>query len=207
MMFEYLKDPKAIYHQSFRAIEAEADLTRFPDSLLPIVRRMIHACAMPAIAADIVWWGEPIQAAQEALAKGSPIVTDARMVKAGLMQKHFIDYPVHCILDDTNLTERADLEETTCSSSAIGLWRERWAGAIIAIGNAPTALFRLLEEITNGAPHPAAIFAFPIGFVGARESKEALMMANLDVPYITLRGRFGGSSLAAAALNALKEPS
>ena len=205
MVYEYLKDPAEIYRRSFAAIEKEADFSSLPLSLHRVARRMVHACAMPEIVNNIAWNGDPIDAAKQALERGAPIIADARMVLSGLITRYFEKCSLHCILDDKQLAGIAAREQTTLSSSGMGMWRDRWENAIILIGNAPTALFRLLEELEEGAAKPAVIFAFPIGFIGAAESKDALMQAKIDIPFLTLRGKFGGSALAAAAINALRE--
>ncbi|HEX2580896.1 MAG TPA: precorrin-8X methylmutase [Dongiaceae bacterium] len=204
MGYSYLRDPAQIYARSFADIDAlpHADI---PPALWPVVRRVVHACAMPEIIAELRWEGDIAGALASAVKAGRPILVDARMVKAGLHSERASQSPVSCILEVPEIAELARREGTTRTAAGMGWWRDRWEGAIIAIGNAPTALFRLLEELEAGAPRPAGIIAFPIGFVGAAESKAALMDAGLDVPYLTLPGRFGGSALAAAALNALRE--
>lgn len=203
MPYNYLKDPEDIYKQSFALIEKECDFSGLPASLHRIAQRMVHSCAMPSIIADLAWHGDPGTALKDAFQATKPIIADARMVISGLNREAFKDYPLHCVLDEKNLADISRSEKTTRSSSGIGLWRDRWENGIIVIGNAPTALFRLLEELESGAPKPAIIIALPIGFVGAAESKEALMQSKIDIPFLTLKGRFGGSALAAAALNAI----
>jgi precorrin-8X/cobalt-precorrin-8 methylmutase len=193
----YLRDPQAIYRASFAAIRHEVALSRFPEGLHPLVLRLVHASAQPAIAADLSWSGDPVAAARAALDYGKPIFVDATMVASGIGRE------TRCLLNDPGAFEIAKRQQTTRSAAAVDLWRDDLAGAVVAIGNAPTALFRLIELIEDGAPKPAAIFAFPVGFVGAAESKEALIAADLDVPFLTLKGRLGGSALAAAAINAV----
>ncbi|MCC7016196.1 MAG: precorrin-8X methylmutase [Rhodospirillales bacterium] len=202
-MSEYLSDPEAIYRQSFAAIEAEADFARVPDSARALAKRLVHACGMPEIVPDLVVNGDPAVAGIAALENGAAVLADCAMVQAGVVRRRLPAHnPVLCLLDDPRVTWLAAAHATTRSAAAVELWRERLGGAIVAIGNAPTALFRLIEILEEGAPAPAAIFAFPVGFVGAAESKEALI-ARVTGPYVTLRGRRGGSSLAAAAVNAL----
>ena len=195
----YLRDPQAIYRASFAAIRREVDLSRFPDSLHPLVLRLVHASAQPAITADLAWHGGVAGAARAALDSGKPIFVDAMMVASG------IGCETRCLLNDARAFEVAKQQQTTRSAAAVDLWCDDLAGAVVAIGNAPTALFRLIELIQAGAPRPAAIFAFPVGFVGAAESKDALIAADLGVPFMTLKGRFGGSALAAAAVNAVAQ--
>lgn len=200
---DYVKDPDEIYRQSFATIRAEAGLERLPLSLQAVAERMVHACGMTDIVADIAWDHDPAARAQEALAKGVPILCDAQMVASGIIRKRLRGNDVVCVLDDPLLATLARSLRTTRSAAAIELWRDRLSGAVVAIGNAPTALFHLIDLIEAGGPRPAAIFAFPVGFVGAAESKEALIEAKLGIPFVTLRGRRGGSAIAAAAINAL----
>lgn len=203
-MSEYLSDPEAIYRQSFAAIEAEADFARVPDSARALAKRLVHACGMPEIVPDLVVNGDPAVAGIAALKNGAAVFADCAMVSAGVVRRRLPAHnPVLCLLDDPRVAWLAAAHATTRSAAAVELWRERLSGAIVAIGNAPTALFRLIEILEEGAEPPAAIFAFPVGFVGAAESKEALIARVTAVPYVTLRGRRGGSPLAAAAVNAL----
>jgi precorrin-8X/cobalt-precorrin-8 methylmutase len=164
---------------------------------------MIHACGMVDIAGDIRTGGDPVGAAAAALAAGAPILCDAEAVRAMILTRHLPRNEVLVTLNDPGVPERARAEATTRSAAAVDLWRERLAGAIVVIGNAPTALFRLLELLAAGAPRPAAIIATPVGFVGAAESKAALAEGGHGVPFLTLLGRRGGSAIAAAALNAI----
>jgi precorrin-8X/cobalt-precorrin-8 methylmutase len=202
---DYVKDPAEIYRQSFATIEAEARLDLLPASLRAVARRMIHACGMTDRVADLAWGGDPVGAARRALPAGAPILVDAQMVASGIIRSRFPTSDVVCVIADQQVADAASRLHTTRSAAAVELWRGRLQGAIVAIGNAPTALFHLLDMIEAGGPHPAAIFAFPVGFVGAVESKQALIDADLGVPYLTLRGRRGGSAIAAAAINALAE--
>jgi precorrin-8X/cobalt-precorrin-8 methylmutase len=199
----YLRDPAAIYRESFAAIRREAPLDRLPEELRPLVLRLIHACGMPDIVADLAWTPDAVRAGRAALRAGAPILVDATMVQAGIRSRPSAANPILCTLNDDATAARAAAGATTRSAAAVEGWRERLAGAVVAIGNAPTALFRLLELLADGAPRPALILGFPVGFIGAAEAKEALIGYRPQVPHITLRGRRGGSAMAAAALNAL----
>ena len=202
MAYDYLKDAEAITRRSFELVRAEAALDELPDHIAPLAERMVHACGLPEIVADLAWSGDVAGAAGAALRAGRPVLADARMVAVAvtaLPEKN----RVFCTLGDEATVARAEAQGTTRSAAAIEAWLPHLHGAIVAIGNAPTALFRLLELLEDGAPSPAVILAFPVGFVGAADSKEALIEADLGIPYLTLRGRFGGSALAAAAVNAI----
>ena len=200
----YLRNPAAIYARSFELIRAEVPLDRFPAELHATVLRLVHACGMPEIAPDLTWSGDPATAGRRALAAGAPILVDARMVAAGITADRLpAGNAVLATLDDPTVPRLAAELGTTRSSAAVELWRGHLEGAVVAIGNAPTALFHLLERLAAWPERPAVILAFPVGFVGAAESKEALLAAGLGVPVLTLRGRRGGSALAAAAVNAL----
>ena len=199
----YLRDPDAIYAQSFATIEAEADLSRFTGPLRDIVIRMIHACGMTDIAADIRASTGFAASASRALAAHAPILCDCEAVRSGIIARHLKSNELVVTLNDTSVPALASTLGTTRSAAAVDLWRDRLAGAIVVIGNAPTALFHLLDLLAAGAPHPAAIIATPVGFVGAAESKAALAAGAHGVPYITLLGRRGGSAIASAALNAI----
>lgn len=203
-MADYLRDPAAIYALSFALIQAEVPLDRFPPDLHPAVLRLVHACGMPGIADDLAWSGSPMAAGRAALAAGAPVYCDARMVAAGIMQARLpAANAVEVTLDDPRTATLAKELGTTRSAAAVELWRPGLAGAVVAIGNAPTALFHLLERLAAWTERPALILGFPVGFVGAVESKQALIAADLGIPYLTLRGRRGGSAMAAAAVNAL----
>jgi len=201
----YLRDPAEIYRESFAAIAREVDLSRFPESLHKIVLRLVHAIAMPEIVDDIAWDGDVAGAARASLANGAPIIVDANMVVAGIMQDRLPKgTEVKCSLRDDSVPELALSLATTRSAAAVELWRPYLDGAIISIGNAPTALFHLIDMLEDPeCPRPAAIFGFPVGFIGAAESKAYLIEKDLGIPYITLKGRKGGSALAAAAVNAV----
>jgi precorrin-8X/cobalt-precorrin-8 methylmutase len=202
---DYVKDPAEIYRQSFATIEAEARLDVVPESLRTVARRMIHACGMTDLVDDLAWGGDPVAAARTMLAEGAPILTDAQMVAAGIIRARFPKNDIGCFIAADRVPEIARRLGTTRSAAAVELWRKSLSAAVVAIGNAPTALFHLLDMIEAGGPRPAAIFAFPVGFVGAVESKQALIDAHLGIPYLTLRGRRGGSAIAAAAVNALAD--
>jgi precorrin-8X/cobalt-precorrin-8 methylmutase len=201
----YLRDPNKIYQASFAAISREVDLSQFPENLHKIVLRLVHAVAMPEIVADIAWQGDVAMAARTALANSAPIVVDANMVVAGIMKDRLPKgSEVKCSLRDDSVPELALSLATTRSAAAVELWRPYLKGAIIAIGNAPTALFHLIDMLEDPeCPRPAVIFGFPVGFIGAAESKAYLIDKNIGVPFITLQGRKGGSALAAAAVNAV----
>jgi precorrin-8X/cobalt-precorrin-8 methylmutase len=200
----YLRDADAIYARSFAIIRAEADLSAFSTDEAEIVVRMIHACGVVEAARDIGFGGELLGAAHAALAAGAPILCDAEMVAQGITRARLpARNDVVCMLRDARVPALAAGLGTTRSAAALELWRDRLAGAIVAIGNAPTALFRLLEMLAAGAPKPATIIGVPVGFVGAAESKAALAADPHGVPFLTVRGRMGGSAMAAAAVNAL----
>ena len=201
--FAYLRDPDAIYAQSFATIRAEADLSNLPAGLHDIAIRMIHACGMVDIAADIRATRGVVEAARQALATGAPILCDCEAVRSSIIVRHLHGNDLIVTLNDPSVPDLARRLGTTRSAAAVEFWRDRMAGAIIVIGNAPTALFHLMELLDAGAPKPAAIIAAPVGFVGAAESKAELALGRHGVPFITLLGRRGGSAIAASALNAI----
>nr|WP_211192324.1 precorrin-8X methylmutase [Actinoplanes sp. TBRC 11911] len=199
---EYERDGAEIYRQSFATIRAEADLAGFPEDVARVVVRMIHACGMVDLPGDVAHSAQVATAARKALRDGAPILCDAMMVASGITRKRLpADNEVICTLRDPSVPALADTLGTTRSAAALELWRDRLAGSVVAIGNAPTALFRLLEMIEGGAARPAAVLGIPVGFVGAAESKEALAASDLE--YLIVRGRRGGSAITAAAVNAL----
>lgn len=205
-LHDYLREPTLIYARSFAIIEAEAGpaLRTLPAALRPLARRLIHASGMTDIVRDLAWSGPVAEAARAALEAGRPILCDVQMVKAGIIRTRLPEgVALCCTLDDPAVPGLAQDLGTTRSAAAVELWRDRLEGAVVVVGNAPTALFHLLERLTDWTERPAAILALPVGFVGAVESKEALIGAGLDIPYFTLRGRRGGSAMAAAAVNAL----
>jgi precorrin-8X/cobalt-precorrin-8 methylmutase len=200
----YLRDPAAIYRESFAIIRREARLADLPPDIADIAVRLIHACGMTDIAVDLAFTPDVAVRARAAVAAGAPIFCDSAMVVAGIMRARLpARNEVICALSDPRVPALAKALGTTRSAAAVELWTERLDGALVAIGNAPTALFHLLWLLGGGGPRPAAILAFPVGFVGAAESKQALIDAGFYIPYLTLKGRRGGSALAAAAVNAL----
>ena len=200
----YLRDGAAIYQRSFAIIHAEADLSRFSADEAEIAVRMIHACGQVELAHHIAFGGDPVAAARAALAAGAPIFCDSEMVAHGITRARLpARNTVVCTLNDSRAAALAQQNGTTRSAAALDLWLDRLGGAVVAIGNAPTALFRLLELIDGGAPKPAAIVGIPVGFVGAAESKAVLVENSHGVPFVTVRGRVGGSAITAAAINAL----
>ena len=202
--YSYIRDPSEIYRQSFAAIRRETALSRVESNLVPLALRLVHACATPDIVNDLAASPGAARAGCDALANGALVLADVEMVARGIIANRLPqDNKVMCRLSDPTIPGLAKSQNTTRSAAAVSLWPEHLAGAIVAIGNAPTALFRLLEGLAEGWPAPALILGFPVGFIGATESKEALIDSNLGVPYITLRGRRGGSAMAAAAVNAL----
>jgi precorrin-8X/cobalt-precorrin-8 methylmutase len=200
----YLRDGTAIYERSFAIIRAEADLERFSPEEAEIAIRMIHAAGQVTIAEHIQFSPSLVTAARAALKDGAPILCDAEMVAHGVTRARLpANSEVICTLRNRSVPDLAAKLGTTRSAAALELWRDRLKGAVVAIGNAPTALFRLLEMLADGAPKPAAILGIPVGFVGAAESKDALAANALGVPYLIVRGRIGGSAMTAAAVNAL----
>ena len=203
-MFDYIRDATEIYRRSFAIISAEADLSAFPEDMVPLVTRVVHASGSPDLAADVAFANDPAAAGRQALKDGAAVLVDTEMVRSGIIARRLpAANQVLCTRGDPRTAEIAEAAATTRSAAAVDLWRPLLAGAVVAIGNAPTALFRLLELLHEGAPPPALIIGLPVGFVGAAESKEALIEHAGSVPYVTVRGRRGGSALAAAAVNAL----
>ncbi|MCA0275208.1 MAG: precorrin-8X methylmutase [Proteobacteria bacterium] len=205
--YDYIHDGTAIYERSFAIIRAEADLTRFSEDESDVAVRMIHACGLVEAAQHFVFSENFVSAARAALQAGAPIFCDAEMVARGVTRTRLpADNEVICTLRDARTSEIAKEIGNTRSAAAIDLWIDRLAGSVVAIGNAPTALFYLLEKLRDGAPKPAAIIGMPVGFVGAAESKDALAENSYGVPYAIVRGRLGGSAMTAAALNSLARP-
>jgi len=199
---QYIKDGAEIYRQSFATIRAESDLTRFPGDVAKVVVRMIHACGMTDLPDDVAFSPNVVRDAREALRAGAPILCDATMVASGVTRRRLPkDNEVLCHLQDPRTPARAQEIGNTRSAAALELLADRFEGAVIAIGNAPTALFHVLDLIAAGAPRPAAILGIPVGFIGAAESKEAL--AATDLEHLVVRGRRGGSAMTAAAINAI----
>ena len=200
----YERDGAEIYRRSFETIRGEADLTLVPDDLEKLAVRIIHSCGMVDVTADLRFSAGAGSAGRAALAAGAPILADAHMVADGVTRSRLpAGNDVICTLGDARVPELAAVMATTRSAAAVDLWVPHLDGAVVAVGNAPTALWRILELLDGGAPRPALILGFPVGFVGAAESKEALVEAGHGVPYVTVLGRRGGSAMAAAAVNAL----
>ncbi|WP_263139760.1 precorrin-8X methylmutase [Pseudomonas sp. RIT-PI-AD] len=203
-MIDYIRDGQAIYRQSFSIIRAEARLDDVPADLEKLAVRVIHACGMVDVVDDLLFSPGAGAAGRAALAAGAPILCDARMVAEGITRARLpADNPVVCTLHDPGIAELAMECGNTRSAVALERWREHLAGSLVVIGNAPTALFYLLEMLDAGAARPALILGFPVGFVGAAESKAMLAADSRGVPFVTVRGRRGGSAMAAAAVNAL----
>ncbi|MEU4031338.1 precorrin-8X methylmutase [Streptomyces anulatus] len=203
-MHQYEKDGPAIYRQSFATIRAEADLAGLPADVSQVAVRMIHACGMVDLVRDLAFSPNAVADARAALRAGAPILCDVAMVASGVTRKRLpANNDVVCTLSDPSVPELAAKTGTTRSAAALELWRDRMEGAVVAVGNAPTALFRLLEMIEEGAPRPAAVIGVPVGFIGAAESKEALAEHASGLEHLIVRGRRGGSAIAAAAINAI----
>ncbi|MFD1198515.1 precorrin-8X methylmutase [Brucella gallinifaecis] len=203
-MTDYIRDGQAIYDRSFAIIRAEADLSHIPADIEKLAVRVAHASGMVDIVKDLAFSKGAGQAGRNALLNGAPILCDARMVAEGITRSRLpANNEVICTLNDPSVPELAKKIGNTRSAAALDLWLPYLEGSIIAIGNAPTALFRLLEMLDNGAPKPALIIGMPVGFVGAAESKDELAENSRDVPFVIIRGRRGGSAMTAAAVNAL----
>ena len=203
-MRPYEKNPKAIYAQSFATVQAEANLDRFDTGMAALATRIIHACGMVEIADRISYSPDAYTLGHAALKSGKPILCDVEMVAAGIIRKYLpADNQVITTLNDPSTPTRATDIQNTRSAAAVELWEPHIAGAVVAIGNAPTALFHLLDLIDQGFPKPAIILGFPVGFVGAAESKAELSQNPRGCAYIALKGRKGGSAIASAAVNAL----
>jgi precorrin-8X/cobalt-precorrin-8 methylmutase len=205
-MIDYVRDPAEIYRRSVAAIRREVDLDALPEDLRALALRLVHAAAMPEIARALIASPGAVKAGEAALVAGAPVLADAEMVAQGIVRAALpARNEVICTLGDPRVPALAKELATTRSAAAVELWRGRLGGAVVAIGNAPTALFHLLEGLERGWPAPALILGFPVGFVGAAEAKEALA-CQPRVPFVALKGRSGGSALAAAAVNALADP-
>ncbi|MEA3197274.1 MAG: precorrin-8X/cobalt-precorrin-8 methylmutase [Gammaproteobacteria bacterium] len=203
-MIDYVRDGAEIYRRSFAIIRAEADLSRFSAAEADVAVRMLHACGVVETAKHIVFGDGVVTAARAALHAGAAILCDSEMVSHGITRARLpAGNAVICTLRDPAVPALAEQQGTTRSAAAMDLWLDRLEGSIVAIGNAPTSLFRLLEMLDEGAPRPAAILGIPVGFVGAAESKEALIDNSRGVPFIAVRGRIGGSAMTAAAVNGL----
>jgi precorrin-8X/cobalt-precorrin-8 methylmutase len=201
-VYEYEKDGAEIYRQSFATIRAEADLDRLPADLAQVVVRMIHACGQVDLVDDVAFSPAVVDRAREALNAGAPVLCDAQMVASGITRRRLPkDNDVVCTLNDPRTPALAADLGTTRTAAALELWGDRLDGAVVAIGNAPTALFHLLETVAAGGPRPAAVIGIPVGFIGAAESKDALAASDLE--FLVVRGRRGGSAITAAAVNAI----
>lgn len=202
--YDYLKDGAAIYAESFAIIRREAELDQLPDDVAHVAVRMVHASGQPDIVPDLAYTPGVVRAARSALQAGAPIFADSTMVATGVIRSRLpAANDIVCHLADPGLAELARERGTTKTAAAVELWLPRLAGAVVAIGNAPTALFRLLEVLSDTDVRPAAVLGMPVGFVGAAESKEALIANELGLDYLVLRGRRGGSAVTVAALNAI----
>ena len=203
-MIDYIRNGDDIYRKSFSIIRSEAKLDSFPADLAHVAVRLIHACGMTDIVQDLAASPDAVQSGRDALALGAPIFCDSQMVANGITRKRLpSNNEIICTLNHPDVPAIAQQIDNTRSAAALDLWQPQMAGAVIAIGNAPTALFRLLELLDQGAPNPALILGFPVGFVGAAESKAELAANSRGIPFITLQGRRGGSAIAVAAVNAL----
>ena len=201
---QYLRDAGEIYRLSFATIREEADLDRFPGDVARVVVRMIHTCGQVDLTEHIAFTPHVVSAAHDALARGAPVLCDASMVAAGITAARLpAGHEVVSLVGDARAADLARLRETTRSAAGVELWADRLDGAVVAIGNAPTALFRLLELIDDGVPPPAAVLGGPVGFVGSQQSKQALIDDPRGMQYLLVRGRRGGSAMAAAAVNAI----
>jgi precorrin-8X/cobalt-precorrin-8 methylmutase len=207
-LYDYVSVPNEIYWRSFATIRSEADLSTLTEDAHTVAVRMIHACGDVELVHDLAVHPRLVAAARTALEARATIFTDTHMLAAGITRRRLpADNEVCCRLDDPRAAELAEQWGTTRSAAAVSLWGDRLAGAVVAIGNAPTALFHLLELIADGAPRPAAIIGIPVGFVGSAESKIALVENPWDIPWLVVHGRRGGSALCAAAVNALARKS
>ncbi|SET51429.1 precorrin-8X methylmutase [Geodermatophilus poikilotrophus] len=201
-MYEYEKDGAEIYRRSFATIRAETDLTGLPEDVARVAVRMVHACGQVDLVEDLAYSPAVVARAREALDAGAPVLCDAEMVASGVTRRRLPeDNEVVCTLNDPRTPALAADLGTTRTAAALELWRDRLDGAVVAIGNAPTALFHLLEMVAAGAPRPAAVLGIPVGFIGAVESKDALAASDLE--HLVVRGRRGGSAITAAAVNAI----
>ena len=202
--YDYIRDPAEIYRQSFATVEREADLGRFPDTMHQIATRLVHACGMVDVLDDLVFSPSAMEVGAEALRRGGAIFSDVEMVRTGIISQRLpAENEVICTLNDARVRDHAQAIGNTRSAAGVDLWDSRLDGAVAVIGNAPTALFRLLERVAEGSARPALIIGIPVGFVGAVESKQALKENVLGLEFITVLGRRGGSAMAAAVVNGL----
>ncbi|MEE9375109.1 MAG: precorrin-8X methylmutase [Rhizobiaceae bacterium] len=202
--FEYIHDPAEIYRRSFATVEAEAGLDRLPQAIRSIATRLIHSCGMVNIIDDLDHSSAAVAVGQAALQEGKPIYCDVEMVRSGIIQRLLpAENQLICTLNDKPVSTHAKAIGNTRSAAAVEFWGDGLQGAVVVIGNAPTALFRLLELITAGGAKPALVIGIPVGFIGAVESKQALAENSLEIDFITVHGRRGGSAMASAVLNAI----
>jgi precorrin isomerase len=205
-MFDYIRNPEEIYKKSFSLVRAEADLSGLSEAEAIVAVRLIHACGQPAIAQNLVFSKSAVEVGRIALANRACVLVDAEMVSFGIVRERLKkNNDIVCTLNNDGVRKVAKKLKITRSAAAVEMWIDRLDGAVVVIGNAPTALYRLLEILKKGAPTPALICGFAVGFVGATESKEALIQyaTEWDIPFMTLRGRLGGSAMASASINAL----
>ena len=204
-MYDYEHDGAEIYRQSFATIRAETDLSGLPDDVAQVAVRMVHACGQVDLVEDLAFSPDVVAHGRKALESGAPVLCDAQMVASGVTRRRLPAFnEVVCTLNDPRTPDLAREMGTTRTAAALHLWGDRLDGAVVAIGNAPTALFHLLEMVAAGAPRPAAVIGIPVGFIGAVESKEALTASDLE--FLAVRGRRGGSAITAAAVNAIASP-
>jgi precorrin-8X/cobalt-precorrin-8 methylmutase len=205
-VLDYIRDAGEIYRQSFATIRAEADLSRFPEDVSRVVVRLIHTCGQIDVADHVAFSDDVVARAHAALAAGAPVLCDSSMVAAGITKTRLpADNDVVSLVADDRTSALADRLGTTRSAAGVELWADRLGGAVIAIGNAPTALFRLLELVDDGAPTPAAVLGGPVGFVGSAQSKQELIERPRGMSYLVVKGRRGGSAMAAAAVNSIAQ--
>jgi precorrin-8X/cobalt-precorrin-8 methylmutase len=203
-VLDYTRDAAEIYRQSFATIRAEADLSRFPDNVARVVVRLIHTCGQVDVAEHVAFTADVVAAAHAALASGAPVLCDSSMVAAGITAARLpAANEVVSLVADPRAADLAARRQTTRSAAGVELWAQRLGGAVLAIGNAPTALFRLLELVDEGVPPPVAVLGGPVGFVGSAQSKQELIERPRGMSYLVVRGRRGGSAMAAAAVNAI----
>ena len=203
-MLDNVRDPAEIYRRSFEAIKSEVELERFNSDLRPVITRMVHACGVPEIAGKIEASDQAVNRGKAALSAGATVYCDVEMVRHGIIKKYLpAENPVLCSLMKSGVPDHAKSIGNTRSAAAIDYWDANLEGSIVIIGNAPTALFYLLEKLDGGAPRPALIIGMPVGFVGAEESKRELSLQPRGCEFITLHGRMGGSAIAASAFNAI----
>ncbi len=202
--FDYIRDPEEIYRQSFATVESEADLLSLPPEMRPVATRMIHSCGMINLTQDIDFSEQSVGSGRTALEAGRPVFCDVEMVRSGIIERLLpAGNKLICKLGDSRVADHAKVIGNTRSAAAVDFWSEELEGALAVIGNAPTALFRLLERIGDGGPKPALVVGIPVGFVGAVESKKALAENTLGLDFITVNGRRGGSAMASSVINAL----